>query len=77
MPGTGQIDAHRTIAAVRERRKELGLRLRDMADGLHMIIAAYHKIENGETALTLVRLNDIAEILFVAPFSLIRTCEGC
>jgi transcriptional regulator with XRE-family HTH domain len=61
---------------VRLRRKELGLRQRDLADRTGLNISHLGQIENGNARVNLESLFLIASALHVSPSMLLQSIEG-
>lgn len=55
---------------IRNRRKQLKLTLKDMANRLHMSRSGYYYIEKGERKLTMERAKEIADALETHPAAL-------
>jgi transcriptional regulator with XRE-family HTH domain len=59
------IDPKLVLRRIRNARKKQNYTIAQFAEKLNISCSAYAKLENGETALTIDRLNEIATILVI------------
>lgn len=59
------IDTKEVIERIKQKRKDLRLTLKEVSDKMELTTAGFSKIENGDVALTLDRLQQIAHVLGV------------